>query len=117
MKNFKSLVGVALLGTVLGISNAPAIAFDSLFEAEVSSGYSHRQYPALDENFDRPIFQDYGSLDIIDYYGPCDHDPLREQEVRNHMRNWSYCTAMKRIKNIHATQDRSSTPHILDSYP
>ena len=86
MKNFKSRIAVALLGAALGFSTSPAMAADGIiFKAEVSPGYCHMQYPALVENFDNPVLQDSGSLDIIDFYGPCDHDPLGKDAVQNHI--------------------------------
>jgi len=90
MKNFKSMVGVALLGAALGFSTAPAMAADGfLFKVEVTPGYCHMQYPALDENFDNPVLQGSGSLDIIDFYGPCDHNPLGKDAVQNQIvDNW-----------------------------
>lgn len=83
MKSFKLMVGVPLLAAVLGFSTAPALASDFLFKTEVSPGYCHMQYPALDDNFDRPRLQSMDTLDIVDYYGPCNHDPLGREAVEN----------------------------------
>jgi len=80
------MVGVALLGAALGFSTSAAVAADGfLFKVEVIPGYCHMQYPALDENFDNPVLQGSGSLDIIDFYGPCDHNPVGKTEVQNHI--------------------------------
>ena len=86
MKNFKSRIAVALLGAALGFSTAPAMAADGiLFKAEVSPGYCHMQYPAHDENFGNTVLQGSGSLDIIDFYGPCDNNPTGKTEVQDHI--------------------------------
>ncbi len=84
MKSLKTLVGVALIGSALGFSTAPAMAVDGvLFKVEVSSGYCHMKYRALEEDSltVRPELQDASTTDIIDFYGPCDHDLLGAEEV------------------------------------
>ncbi len=80
MKIINMLVGIALLGATLGLSAAPAGAADGvLFKVEVSDGYCHMQFRSMEENSYSPTFDPDG--DIIDYYGPCDHDPLGRQEM------------------------------------
>ncbi len=83
MKVINMLVGIALLGATLGLGAAPAGAADGvLFKVEVSDGYCHMQFRAMKEDsYHSPVFQDADSSDIIDYYGPCDHDPLGRQEM------------------------------------
>ena len=47
--------------------------------------YCHLKFPAIDEKSlgtNHPVLKDSGSGDIIDYYGPCDHDPLGKDEVQ-----------------------------------
>lgn len=47
--------------------------------------YCHMKFPAIDEKTlgsERPTLQDGSSQDIIDYYGPCNHDPLGPDEVQ-----------------------------------
>ncbi len=86
MKVINTLVGIALLGAILGFSPAPAGAADGLlFKVEAFPGYCYMQFPAIVEEtlgWDRPVLQDASTTDIIDFYGPCGHDPLGKDEVR-----------------------------------
>jgi len=46
--------------------------------------YCHLKFPAIKEetlSWDRPVLKDPSEGDIIDFYGPCDHDPLSRDEV------------------------------------
>jgi hypothetical protein len=50
--------------------------------------YCHINFPAIEEGTigsDEPRLQDSTSGDLIDYYGPCDHDPLGAEEVERQM--------------------------------
>jgi len=49
-------------------------------------GYCHLKFPAIREDTldsDHPILQNPSSGDIMDYYGPCDHDPLGKDEIQS----------------------------------
>jgi hypothetical protein len=49
------------------------------------SNYGHLRFPAIREEtlgWDRPVLKDADSGDVIDFYGPLDHDPLGEEEIR-----------------------------------
>jgi hypothetical protein len=49
------------------------------------SNVGHLRFPAIREetlSWDRPVLKDPSSGDIIDFYGPLDHDPLGEEEIR-----------------------------------
>ncbi len=85
MKRINTLVATTLLAATLGLGAAPAGAVDGLlFKVELFPGYCHLQFPAIDENSlgHRPVLQDASTTDIIDFYGPCDHDPLGRDEVQ-----------------------------------
>jgi hypothetical protein len=46
--------------------------------------YCHLKFPAIDENTlssKTPKLKAATSGDIVDYYGPCDHDPVGYEEV------------------------------------
>jgi len=47
--------------------------------------YCHLQFPAIDPQTlgGTPSLQAADTGDIIDFYGPCDHDPLGAGEVAN----------------------------------
>lgn len=63
----------------------------SLWAAEVfiskvpdSSGYCHLKFPAIRENTlfsNRPVLKDASEGDIIDFYGPCNYDPLGRDAI------------------------------------
>ena len=50
-----------------------------------SGNYCHLKFPAIREDtlfWDRPVLKDPSDGDIVDFYGPCDHDPLGREEIR-----------------------------------
>ena len=57
------------------ISNAP----------DSSGIYCNLKFPAIKEDTltsNRPQLKDPSEGDIVDFYGPCDHDPLGKEEVQ-----------------------------------
>ena len=47
--------------------------------------YCHLKFPAISESTlfsDRPVLKDPSEGDIRDFYGPCDYDPLGNEEIR-----------------------------------
>lgn len=49
--------------------------------------YCHKKFPAIDEKTlggSNPRLKDDG--DMVDFYGPCDHDPLGDEEVAKQKR-------------------------------
>ena len=49
-----------------------------------SSNFCHLRFPAIRPSTldsDKPELKSATSGDIIDYYGPCDHDPVGKEEV------------------------------------
>ena len=55
-------------------------------KAPDSSGiYCNLKFPAIKEDTltsNRPQLKDPSEGDIVDFYGPCDHDPLGKEEVQ-----------------------------------
>ena len=50
-----------------------------------SGKYCHLRFPAIREetfSWPRPVLKDPSEGDIIDFYGPCDHDPLGKDEIQ-----------------------------------
>jgi hypothetical protein len=51
-----------------------------------SSGmFCNLKFPAIKEDTltsDRPVLKDPSENDIVDFYGPCDHNPLGKEEVQ-----------------------------------
>jgi hypothetical protein len=44
------------------------------------------KFPAMREetlSWNTPVLKDAGSGDLIDFYGPCDHDPTGKEEIES----------------------------------
>src|SRR5215471_15759124 len=89
-KNSKSLVYGLILATSLGMGIARAVADDEDMSQDVPTtpltleGYCHQRFPAIDGrslSSNHPQLKSEDSGDMIDFYGPCDHDPLGKDEV------------------------------------
>jgi len=77
------LVGLVLMGSV-GVSGAKAADGVMLKEEAVPGSYCHMQFPAIEESTlytDHPVLKSADSGDIIDFYGPCDENPLGQDQV------------------------------------
>ena len=64
----------------------PPVAADGILKEQSAeaSNYCHLKFPAIDENTlasDRPVLKDSRTGDIVDFYGPCDEDPLGKNQV------------------------------------
>jgi hypothetical protein len=88
MKIATSFLSALFIVGALGVSDTPATA-EVLSKVELGSNYCHLRFPAIRKdtlNSDRPVLKDPSSRDIIDYYGPCDHDPLGKDEIASQKR-------------------------------
>ena len=77
------LVGLVLMGSV-GVSGAKAADGVMLQEEAVPGSYCHMKFPAIEESTlytDHPVLKSADSGDIIDFYGPCDENPLGKDQV------------------------------------
>jgi hypothetical protein len=86
MKIMKSVLSVLLLAGAMGSSIASAEGTDGMIlkDALADGSYCHMKFPAINERTlgsKHPILTDPSSGDIIDFYGPCNHDPLGEEEI------------------------------------
>ena len=96
MKTARSfLVPTLLMGSLVAAGAALASDADGgsktekpliIAKVESASGndYCHMKFPAIRENTlerDRPALKDARSGDIVDYYGPCDHNPAGKDEL------------------------------------
>jgi hypothetical protein len=82
--NKRILLTLLLIGSVSGL--APLWAAQGIIyrSAAPSDSYCHLKFPAIRENTlfsGRPVLKDASDGDIVDFYGPCDYDPLGQQEV------------------------------------
>ena len=87
MKNFKLLLSVLSLTASLGWSGVSlgAEGVISKVAPATPGNYCHMKFPAIREETlysDRPVLKDKSDGDIIDFYGPCDHDPLGKEEIQ-----------------------------------
>ena len=77
-----SLLLVGMLGTTTRVATA---ADGVIYKQELTPGsYCHLKFPAIREETlhrDHPVLLDPSDGDIIDYYGPCDEDPLGKDQV------------------------------------
>jgi hypothetical protein len=66
---------------------ASAAGDNIISKTALSDGsYCHLKFPAIREETlasSHPILQDSDSGEIIDFYGPCDHDPLGKEEIQS----------------------------------
>ena len=78
-------VGSVFAATFLNSASLVSAAEGIILKNPDSSGqYCHLQFPAITRDSlstDRPVLKDPSEGDIIDFYGPCDHDPLGKDEV------------------------------------
>ena len=87
MKIMKSVLSVLLLAGAVGSSIASAAGTDGMIRKDdlADGGYCHMKFPAIEERTlgsKSPVLSDASSGNIIDFYGPCNHDPLGEDEIQ-----------------------------------
>jgi hypothetical protein len=49
------------------------------------TNYCHLKFPAIREetlSSNRPVLKDSSTGDIVDFYGPCDYDPLGKEAIQ-----------------------------------
>lgn len=90
-KNSKAVVFSAVLAVSLGFGVARAWAVEGVISKGVveseeleEGGYCHLKFPAIEPSSlgsDHPVLQSADTGDMVDFYGPCDHDPLGKEEV------------------------------------
>ena len=85
MKSIKSLISAVFLTGTLGLSIVPAPAENVISKDVLNDGnYCHTKFESIRENTlasSRPALKD--TDDIVDFYGPCDHDPLGNEEIQS----------------------------------
>ena len=92
MATMKTLIGaLSLIGLVE--TGSAAMAADGVLSKEplVADSYCHMKFAPLDwarSSADHPVLKNANPGDVIDFYGPCDHDPMGKDEVQaqsNHL--------------------------------
>jgi hypothetical protein len=93
MKIVTSFLAALLLVGSIGAGSSFAAAEGVISNEVIIPGvYCHLRFPAIREETlasDRPVLKDPSSGDIIDFYGPCDHDPLGQDEIRSQRETFS----------------------------
>jgi len=82
----KAVLSVLVLAGAMGSSIASLAGVDGVIlkEASTEGTYCHIKFPAIEErtlSWKRPVLKDPSEGDIIDFYGPCNHDPLGKDEI------------------------------------
>jgi hypothetical protein len=86
MKRRTSIVSVLCLTGVIALGAASARGEGIVSKEALSDGnYCHMKFESIRESTlgqKQPVLNDDGSTDIVDFYGPCDHDPRGKDEIR-----------------------------------
>jgi len=88
MKTGKAVLAGLVLATTMGVSLTAAIGASGLISNDVATegSYCHMKFLAIDEETlgsEYPVLMNPNSGDVIDFYGPCDHDPLGKDELHS----------------------------------
>jgi hypothetical protein len=80
-----------LLATYL-LSNCLLSAAEGIISKvpDSTGKFCHLKFPAMREDtfsWNRPVLKDPSEGDIIDFYGPCDYDPLGKEEIQRQKRD------------------------------
>jgi len=85
MKNAKALLAALILLANIAASGTALAADGVLSKDEFKpSGYCHEKFPAIEGNSlasNEPVLKSPSSGDVIDYYGPCDENPVGKDQV------------------------------------
>lgn len=97
MKRIGSGLSVLLLIGSLGASVAKAADGILLKQDDPPGSYCHLKFPAIRQSTlgdGQPQLKPSSTGDIIDFYGPCDENPLGKDEIRSqrieHEHEWEY---------------------------
>jgi hypothetical protein len=85
MKIATSLLAAVLFTGALGAFNN-AIAEDGILSKDQLTGtsYCHEKFPAIRQSTlgdDQPQLKDLSTGDVIDFYGPCNENPVGEDQL------------------------------------
>ncbi|HTN69506.1 MAG TPA: hypothetical protein VMO00_00275 [Methylomirabilota bacterium] len=89
IKNAKPVFCAVVLATTFAMGVPQVRASDDGIlskTAESDGGYCHLTFPAIRPETlgtEHPQLKSPAEGDIIDFYGPCDHDPLGKEEVES----------------------------------
>lgn len=98
-KNSKAVFISTVLGATLAFGFGRAWANDDgviqkqAVEEEEAAGlgnYCHLKFPAIEPGTlgsNHPVLESKDTGEIVDFYGPCNHDPLGADEVKDQIQN------------------------------
>lgn len=86
--NSKPVICGLIVASTLALGLTQAKAADGILSKiqDAEGSYCHLKFPAIVPSTlgsDHPQLKDASSGDLIDYYGPCDHDPLGKDEIQS----------------------------------
>lgn len=86
MDRLKAFVAMLLILGALDFSVSLVWAAEGIIrkDADASGQFCHLKFPAITEETlfsDRPVLKSPTDGDIIDFYGPCNFDPLGKESV------------------------------------
>jgi hypothetical protein len=86
MKIATSILAAVLFTSTLGALNN-AIAEDGILSKDQFAGtsYCHEKFPAIRQSTlgdDQPALKDSSTGDVVDFYGPCDENPLGQDQLQ-----------------------------------
>jgi hypothetical protein len=84
MKNISLLTNLVLSSTLFWAVSTASGEEVILKVPTDTSNYCHMQFPPIREDtlsWERPVLNEAAG-NSIDFYGPCDHDPVGPEEVR-----------------------------------
>src|SRR5262245_24587418 len=86
MKIATSLLAAVLFTGTMGAFNN-AIAEDRILSKDQLTGtsYCHKKFPAIRQSTlgdDQPALKDSSTGDVIDFYGPCNENPVGKDQVQ-----------------------------------
>ncbi len=92
MKTIKSVLSVLFVAGAMVSSLASTASAERVISKDVltEGSYCHMKFPAIDEaslSTKHPFLKSSDTGDVIDFYGPCDHDPLGKDEINAQKRD------------------------------
>lgn len=86
----KSVSIIVVLAMALGLSAVQPWGVDGIIEkvALPSNDYCHLKLPAIRQTY--AALKTPNAGDVVDDYGPCNHDPLAKDELQNQRLEWEH---------------------------
>lgn len=84
-------MALALLAGLIGSGTSARAQQVISKEVAQEGSYCHMKFPAMRENtLSGPAPDLTTTGDLIDFYGPCDHDPLGKEEIESQRLEWQH---------------------------